>query len=182
MNMGRFLALKLIDAIERRTRQSMNYLRRIHEDSPAALWKFLWFLPLCGHGSDSEWEILSVARIAACRHEDCGACLQIVVDDALARGVDPSIVDAAARGNLTALSQRNGLVHRFAEAIAQVNPEAELLRQTLDRELPDRLMTHLALAIATARVFPTIKRAMGYSTSCSIRLEISDAQAPSFSR
>ena len=49
-----------------------------------------------------------------------------------------------------------------------MHPEAEVLRTQLLRELPRASMSEMAVAIATARVFPAMKRAMGHSTSCEL--------------
>ena len=161
------LSSHLIDLTERKLGQSMDYLRFVSANSRAAIWKFFLFVPFSAHGRDRDKEVLTVARIAASLHEDCGACVQIAADDAVARGVDPELVRAALEADRARLSSLHSLVFRFADAVARAQPEAEDLRLQLARRLPERTMVDLALAIATARVFPSIKRALGYSSSCS---------------
>jgi hypothetical protein len=65
-----------------------------------------------------------------------------------------------------ALGPRLDLTRRFAMAVAAHADEAEDLRLQMVGEVGDDAMVDLALAIAGVRVYPTIKRALGYATSC----------------
>ena len=46
-------------------------------------------------------------------------------------------------------------------------PEATELSEELAQELGRAALVDLALAIASVRVFPTLKRGLGYAQSCS---------------
>ena len=148
--------------------QKMDYLRDIAGASLSAFFKFGMFVPMSRHRSAASPETSAVALIAAMQHEDCGPCLQITVDHALAEGVDPKIVKAALAGDREALPSPLGEVYRFAEAVASGSPQATALSESLRERLGRTVLVDLALGIASARVFPTLKRALGHAKSCSV--------------
>ena len=101
------------------------------------------------------------------QHEDCGPCLQIAVNQALAAGVRADVISAAIAGG-TALTDDQKLYLDFGRAVAANVPEAEELRLRLADRLPPAAMVDLAIVIASARVFPTLKRGLGRAQSCSL--------------
>ena len=83
-------------------------------------------------------------------------------------GVAPAIVRAALSNDAGALGPRLDLARRFAMAVAAHADESEDLRRQMVAEIGDDALVDLALAIAGVRVYPTIKRALGYATSCKL--------------
>ncbi len=160
-----WLEKRLIRSYEGRTGATLDYLRDILRSSRSAFWKFSLFMPLSGHRKHASAEALAVARIAAVKSEDCGPCLQINVDFALQDGVAPEIVEKAVFAPET-LSRDQSLIYRFAEAVAANTDDIELLRAALSDRLAPAIMTELAIAIASTRVYPALKRGMGHSKSC----------------
>jgi hypothetical protein len=146
--------------------ESLDWMRHILRRSLAAFRKVVRFMPMAEHRASAPRDVWHVARIAAIRHEDCGSCLQIIVNEAVRDGVPPAIVRAALSNDAGALGPRLDLARRFAMAVAAHADEAEDLRLQMVADVGDDAMVDLALTIAGVRVYPTIKRALGYATSC----------------
>lgn len=160
-----WLENRIIRSYEGRVGAKLDYVRDILRSSRAAFWKFSLFMPLSGHRKHATAEWLAVARIAAVKAEDCGPCLQINVDFALSEGVAPGIIERAVfapddlYGDL-------GLVYRFADAVASNKDAIEVIRTELSPSMTDEAIAELAIAIASARVYPALKRGLGHSKSC----------------
>jgi hypothetical protein len=157
-----------LDRQEEQLGESLDWMRHILRRSLGAFRKVVRFMPMADHRAEAPKDVWHIARIAAIRHEDCGPCLQIIVNEALHEGVAPAIVRAALSNDASALGPRLDLARRFAMAVAAHADESEDLRRQMVAEVGADAMVDLALAIAGVRVYPTIKRALGYATSCKL--------------
>lgn len=152
---------------------SMDYLRVVARHSTAGFAKFMAFLPLAGHRGGLPLAAWFAARLAATRSEDCGTCVQVVVNDALNRGVPPRLVRDLVDERWETVPEELARVYHFAYAVAGRLPRAEELREPVRARYGDGGLVELAMAIAAARVFPTAKRALGLAQSCSrVRVEV----------
>ena len=115
-------------------------------------------------------DVYATAKIAAYKQEDCGSCLQITVNLARKAGVSAELIRTLVAGRTVDLTPELREVYQFAEEQANRvdNPE---LRERLRQQYGDEGLITLALAITSAGTFPTLKRALGFATSCS-RIEI----------
>ena len=156
-----------IDTFEKQMGYDASYMRAILAGSSEAMEKFFAFMPMAQHRSAATVEAIAVARMVASRHEDCGPCLQITVDFARADEVDPNLIQWVLDRKVDRLPPQLASVYRFVEAVCEQNQQSETYRIELEQELGHEAMVDLALAIATTRVFPTIKRGLGFATSCS---------------
>ena len=157
-----------IDKSERYLGQSADWLRDVLASSRAGFRKFGMFMPLANHRVHAPVDLWHLCRIAADMTEDCGPCTQIAVDLALAAGVPVAVVRAAVDGRPDDMTPRQALAFRFARAVAANAPETEDWRVALEAEIGKAAMADLAIGIATARVFPAMKRALGHARSCSL--------------
>jgi alkylhydroperoxidase family enzyme len=165
--MIRRILLGRIAAAEKHLGVPLDYCRFIIRTSLRASFKFAKFL-----GVDEYHRVLPagpfyVARIVATRHEDCGTCVQIAVNQARKAGVPAELLRAVLDGKLDALPEEVTEAYRFAEAVLTANGEEDAWRARVRLRYGDEGLIEMALAIATCRVFPTIKRALGYAVSCS---------------
>ncbi|HEV3121276.1 MAG TPA: hypothetical protein VGY53_05215, partial [Isosphaeraceae bacterium] len=62
-------------------------------------------------------------------------------------------------------------VYRFTEAVLERNGQDGPLRERMREHYGEEGLVELALAIASCRVFPATKWAMGYAVSCE-RVEV----------
>jgi alkylhydroperoxidase family enzyme len=109
-----------------------------------------------------------VARLVAVRIQDCGPCVQTVVNIAKEDGVDPAILKAALAGDFDALPESLRDVARFAEAVTGATGEENTYRDRLRAVFGEEAMVELALAIALCQTFPILKRGLGHARSCSL--------------
>src|SRR5690606_23578606 len=98
--------------------------------------------------------------------EDCGPCLQTGINLALADGVQPEIIRAAVTGDLASMDERTRTVFEFAQAICTRDIRSEELRARIETWWGKAATVELALIIASARVFPTVKRTLGHGQAC----------------
>jgi hypothetical protein len=111
------------------------------------------------------------AKIVGALAEDCGPCTQLVIDMAERDGVDPAILRAVVARDFVAMPFEVALAARFAEASLRHAPEADELREEVLRHWGKRGLISLAFAITAARLFPTLKYALGHGRSCT-RLKV----------
>lgn len=160
-------ALKQINEFERHYKYDSSYMRDLLESSPAGFMKFNNFLPLSSHNEKLSSEDYWVAKLAAVQVEDCGECLQLNVRMALEAGVSKELVNAAIRGG-NALPEKLKDVYRYAQSVANHRLIEKDLMDRIDTRYEKGPLLEFGLCVASAKVFPTIKRAVGYAKSCSL--------------
>jgi alkylhydroperoxidase family enzyme len=158
----------LISRSERQLGAPLDYLRFIARTSFTAFVKFLSFMPLSSHRQSLPKPLWHAARIAATLEEDCGTCVQITVNQALQEGVSPALVQAVVKQQLAALPEDMQQIIRYAQAVTRRDDLfiAEMCPKLM-AAYGEAALTDLALGIATARVYPSVKRALGMAVSCS---------------
>lgn len=164
--MIKWLIRREISKFERQTGQSAQWLHEIAIVSNWAALKVALFLPLSRHNDLAPAEFVHVARIAATRQEDCGPCLQIAVDFALAAGIARDIVAAAAAGDLQSLPAPLADICCYSDAVSAPGQVETQLYEKLCQQYGSAVMTEIALAVASVRFFPMVKRALGHAQSC----------------
>ena len=120
------------------------------------------------------------ARLVGTLAEDCGPCTQIVVSMAEEEGlVSPAVLKAILTGDEAAMGPDAALGWRFARAsLARDMEAADPLRDEIVRRWGKKALASLALGVAAARVYPTVKYALGHGRACS-KVEVhGEAVAP----
>lgn len=164
--MIRRLILRRLDAEERTLGMSVDYLRHILRVSLPAFLKFSLFLPLARHRRTLPPVPYHIARLVATQKADCGTCVQAEVNLARRAGVAPTILEAIIYHRIEELEPESADIYYFTQAVVDATGEEETLRSRLLARYGERGIVELALGIATAQVYPTTKRALGYATSC----------------
>jgi alkylhydroperoxidase family enzyme len=158
---------------ERQLRVPADYLRQLGDTSSSGFLKFLMILPAAAHRHRSAPALVHAVRIAATQSEDCGPCVQIAVNAAIDEGVEPDTIRAILHRNYDQMPKEVALVLTFAEGVLAKDGSEEKARDEIARELGQAVVTELSLAIATARVFPSLKRGLGFARSCaSVKVEV----------
>jgi alkylhydroperoxidase family enzyme len=145
----------------------LDYCRFILRVSLRAFFKFAKFLAVDEYRRVLPPGPCYVARIVALRHEDCGTCVQIAVSQARKAGVPAELLRAVLNGKWDGLPEELRDAYRFAEAVVTGNGEEDVLRERIRLRHGDEGLIEMALAIASCRVFPITKRALGYAVRCS---------------
>lgn len=157
---------RLIRKQEAATGESADFLRDLYAGSPTSFWRFALFLPMSRHRGALPRDAGCAVRIAAVHAEDCGPCLQTVINLSLVAGARPEILRAAVEKNLDAMDEETRLAFEFARYLCARDARSEELRSAVERRWGKAGLAEIALAIASTRVFPTVKRAMGYGQTC----------------
>lgn len=159
---------------ERRLGAPLEYVRFILDASLRLFLRFAKLLGMADCRRAAPPDAFHAACLVASQREDCGTCLQIGVNMARRDGLSPAIVSAILDGRLDDMPERLREVHRFVSAVLDRSTDADVLRQRVRERLGDEALIELALGIAAARSFPTIKWTLGYATSCSrVQLDLS---------
>ena len=145
----------------------LDYLRSIAGTSTAAFAKFAAAAPLLGHRQHAPAGVWHLARLAATRVQDCGTCVQIVVNQARADGVPAATLRAALDGEAETLGDDERLALGYGEAVATRRDEGAAVEAVRER-WGEPVLVELALAVATAQLFPVLKRGLGQAVACSL--------------
>jgi hypothetical protein len=155
-----------IDKFERTWNYDASYLREVLDADPRALMVFSKAAAISNYRKDVPPAAYCAAGIVGTMSEDCGPCTQIVIDMAQRQGVDPAILRAVVSRDLTAMPFEVALAVRFTEASLSHAPEADDLRDEVVRRFGKRGLVSLAFAMTAARLYPTLKYALGHGKAC----------------
>ena len=91
----------------------------------------------------------------------------MVVNLARKDGVSRVLVNSVMHDQPERLSDELADVYHFTQSVLRQTDDGAL-RETLRSRYGEQGLVELALAIATARIIPTTKRALGYGQSCAV--------------
>lgn len=156
-----------IDGFEKTYDYDASYMRHVLRASPASLMKFA----VGARAADVKAappEALVAAGLVGTMAEDCGPCTQVGVDIALANGLDPAVLRAVLAGDEAGMGETAALAYRFARAsLARDMAACDPLRDEIVRRWGDKALVAISLSIVAARMYPTLKYALGYGKACS---------------
>lgn len=155
-----------IEGRERAVGIPLEYLRHVARHSPAAVWKLGLLGPLEAHRHALPLDALHVARLQATLDEDCGDSVQVELNLARRDGVPREVLRAVVAQQPEDLPEHLSDVARFAWAVGEHASDAEKLRERIRERYGEEGLIEISLAIASARVFPTLRRALGFSRTC----------------
>ena len=161
------LLARQFDRFERLWGYDAGYMRHMLAVSPASFIKF-GFVTSMVDGKAAPAAALAAVRIVATRAEDCGPCTQISVDMAAVAGVDPQVLRAILADDEAVMGEDAALAWRFAQAsLARDLQSADALRDQVLARWGEKALVALSLALTSARMYPTLKYALGYGKACS---------------
>jgi hypothetical protein len=162
-----WLVRRRIAAFERAFDYDMSYAREMYDASPRAFFRFSKILGISNHREDVPKEAWYAAKLAATLTEDCGPCTQLVVKMAEREGVSAAAIRGALTGNEGSMPPDAALGFRFAQAVLRRDiAESDRLRREVVSRWGKRAVVSLALTIASARVYPSVKYALGHGHAC----------------
>lgn len=168
---------RMIDRVEKTWGYDASYMRHVLQVSPATFLRFSFVTGLVDRTA-APAEALAAAGIVGTLAEDCGPCTQIGVDMAAASGVRPEVLRAILAGDEPAMGEAAGLAYRFARAsLLRDLLGVEPLRDEVVRRWGEKGLVALSMALTTARMYPTLKYALGYGKACS-RVVVAGVAAP----
>ena len=176
--MIRWLLNRQMRAFERKFDYDMSYARDILGAGLGGFWQFSRILGPSSYRKDVPLEAWYAAKIASTVAADCGPCTQLVVNMAEKEGVSPANLRAILADDERAMTPEAALGLHFAQAVVSRNVAlADTLRAEVVKRWGRRALVSLALTIATSRVFPDVKYALGYGHACTL-VRVAGASAP----
>ena len=166
--MLRWLLRRRIDAFEKAYEYDASYMRYIMDVSLAAALKFGRIMGVANYRYDIPLDASFAAALTTVLAEDCGPCSQLVVTMGEREGVAAATIKAVLAGDQRAMTPEAVLGYRFTQATLHHSPDADALRDEIVARWGRRALVSLVFGIAAARVFPTLKYALGYGKSCSV--------------
>jgi alkylhydroperoxidase family enzyme len=161
-----FLTNAVIDAMAKRLNSDLTYLKALHAASPRAFKKFLGAVRLGRHREAVPVAPSYAAKLAGVIFEDCGPCVQIVVDQASAAGVADAVIAAVLTGDMARMPDDVRTAHRFAQAVLERSPDLDEARQAVRERWGDKGVVDLTMATQINRLYPMVKLGLGFAQSC----------------
>jgi len=149
------------------------YLHDIIDASPRAAWLFSRAAAIGQFRRDIPLDVWCAAGITAVRHEDCGPCTQLGVTMAERAGVSPAVLRAVLADDVEAMPLDVALAWKFTRATLAHDPSADAFREAIVARWGRRALVSLAFAITAARIYPTVKYALGHGKAC-VRVVVGD--------
>jgi hypothetical protein len=164
---GKMVAQREIAKFEKEWDYDMSYAREMMNAKFEAFRGFGEVLKLGSLKGAAPADAMYAAKLATTMAEDCGPCTQLIVKMAEREGVSAAALRAIVSGDLASMPAEVALGYRFAQAtLAHDLAELDRLRSEIEKHWGKSGVVELALAIAIARTYPTIKYAMGYGHTC----------------
>ncbi len=143
------------------------YIDDLSDAGGFAVEKFQHGMVLSGHYCHAPKEAVHMARLGSTRAEDCGPCVEIVRNFALADRMDADRLQNALLGKPD--NAEDALAYEFGAAIANGDiMHASELGDEIEAKYGRPVRTELTLAAASGRLFPAVKRGLGYASACTI--------------
>lgn len=157
---------RAIRSFERQWDYDARYIHEMINADPRAAWMFQRAAGLGKYRKDAPVEALAAAGITAVKNEDCGPCTQLAVAMAERAGVAPDTLRAVLTETPSMMPPNVALAWRFTRATLDHHPLADEYRDEIIRMWGPKAVISLAFAIVTARMYPTVKYAMGHGKAC----------------
>lgn len=159
-----------VNLMNRMVGKAEPYIGDLSDAGGFAVEKFQHAMVLSGHYFHAPKDMVHLARLGSARAEDCGPCVEIVRGFALADRMDPDRLQNALVGNPD--NAHDALAFEFGGAVSSGDvARAADLGEEIEAKYGRKVRTELALAAASGRLFPAIKRGLGYASACTIPRE-----------
>lgn len=153
-------------AFEKKYDYDMSHAREMLAADTGAFMAFMKLGGITNYRKAVDKETYWAAKLVGNLSEDCGPCTQLNVAMALEAGVDPKQISAVVSNDREAMSDNVRLGVDFARASLARDPEADTYREEVSKRWGQKAVISLAFALAAARVYPTLKYALGHGKTC----------------
>lgn len=155
-----------ISRAERDLGVPLDYVRHVAATSLSAAIRLARFTKLAESGKGPR-EALLVAGIVGAMSDDCGSCVQIGVNLARKQGLSREHLSAIVSRDPARLPAELADVYHFSEAITLNTDQQDVMRERIRERYGEKGLIEISMAVAMHRVYPTLKRGLGYAKSCS---------------
>jgi hypothetical protein len=153
-------------AFEKRYGYDLSYARELLEIDRAALFTLGRAMGFTSYKKDIPRDVYYAGKVVATVAEDCGPCTQLMVSMALEDGVDPRVLAAVLGGDEAALTEGQRLAIAFVRAARDHDLAADAYREQIVARWGKRALVALSFGMVAAKLYPTLKYALGYGQAC----------------
>jgi hypothetical protein len=164
--MRSWIARRMLRATSKRYGYDTSYLDMMLKESPSAFFKFAPVMKAAGHREVIPVDASFAAKLVGALAEDCGPCIQLVVDMALEAGMPKDQIEAVLRRDPRAMNDATVLGYRFADAVVRRSQDDGEYRDAVRAEWGEKGVIDLTLALQMGRMFPMVKAGLGYAKEC----------------
>lgn len=162
-----------ISAFGREYGYNVAYLEEMLEADLGAVMRFSRLQGISQYRKGVPIEVSYAAAIQGTMAEDCGPCTQLMVTMAEREGVPAAILRAVLDADEDAMGPDVRLAVRFCRAVLDRDPRADTFRDEIVRSWGKRGLLTIAFRLTAARLYPTVKYALGHGRACS-RIRVGD--------
>jgi hypothetical protein len=152
-------------AFEKKLDYDMSYAREILEIDTRAFFAFIKVQKI-GEYRHGPKELYWAAKLTGTLSEDCGPCTQLLVSMAIADGLDAKLLAPIIANDEAAMTETVKLGVRFARAAIAHDIAADELRDEIVKRWGKKALVSVAFAMTCARIYPTLKYALGHGKTC----------------
>lgn len=154
---------------------TLDYQRDMAAAAPGSALRLQEIGRLAREGRTVPEPVALMAALGATLAEDCGDCVQICVNLAAEAGIEGRFLKAALEHRVADLPPDLKLGFCFGRVVAENDPMLLEKGAALEARFGRKALVDLAMAVALARLFPAVKRALGHSSSCAeVKIAIPD--------
>jgi len=151
----------------------LDYQRDMASAAPGSALKLNEIGRLIREGQSVPEHVALFAALGATLAEDCGECVQIYVNLSAKAEIAPDLIRAALDNRLADLPPDLKLGLCFGRVVSENDPMLLEKGAAIEARYGRKALVDLALVVALARFYPTVKRALGHSLSCSaVEIEV----------
>ncbi|MGC4060862.1 MAG: hypothetical protein QM749_08420 [Aquabacterium sp.] len=172
----------LIRRFQARYDYDMGYAQELLDSSRMAFMHYALMGMPAAYRKDVPKDAWYAAKMVAARQEDCGPCLQLVMNMAELDGVPAATRRAVWARDERAMNDDVRLAWRYAEAAMAHAPDLAEWCEAIRQRWGQRGLACLALSMTASRSFPMLKYALGHGQQCrAVRIDgqvLSGVDAP----
>lgn len=165
--MLKWLIRRRLAAFEKQFGYDASYARELLDNDLGAFLAFAKITSMGNYHKGAPAAAIFAAKLVGTLAEDCGPCTQLNVTMALQAGVDGKQLAAVLERDEVGMSDDVGLAVRFARASLAHDLEADTYRDEIVKRWGKQGLYSLTFGLTAARVYPTVKYALGYGKACS---------------
>lgn len=155
---------RYIRRMEASYRYDATHLHELTDISTVAMRRYMKAQMAARWNGGVPWAIWHAASIAGALVEDCGPCVQISSDMAMAAGLPGETIKALLSGTPAPADAQ--LAFDYGRALLHASDNLEELREAVQKRWGKEGLVALSFAPMYARNYPVLKRALGHAKLC----------------
>jgi len=162
----KFFARFWLKRFGRRYGYDVSYMEHMLRVSSSAFFKFSKLNGLASHQEAAPRDAIFAAKLVGAIVEDCGPCVQLVVNMAREAGVEKTQINAILARDIASMNEHTALGFLFADTIVRRAGNADGVRERVRDAWGDAGVIDITLAAQIGRIFPMVKRGLGFAKTC----------------